>query len=116
MSEQSASSEEGDAEMGSAGEFTGTTHFTNDIPSPPSPVVPAQVGLLLDALEPILAGYASPPSPEEATLEYAPFTPLRYPSSSVRARSTVKRPATPEHDDWVGESMGSLTPSALDRF
>jgi len=113
MSEQSANSEDGDAEMGSTGEITGETYLTNDTCSPPSPVVPAQVDSLLDALEPILAGCASTPSPEEATSVHPPFTPLQYRSSSVRA---YERSVTPEHDDWVGESTGSLTPSALDRF
>ena len=113
--EQSASSEADDAEMGSNGECTGMTRFANGIRSPPSPVVPAQVNLLLDALEPILANYASPPSPEEAVLLHPSSTfnhlespPIRYSPSKVRAHSPASTLTTPEHDDWVGESTGII--------
>jgi hypothetical protein len=112
--EQSVSSEAEDAETGSTGECAGITGFANSIRSPPSPVIPAQVDSLLDALGPVLADYGtSPPSPEEAALMHPSSTfnrlensPLRYSPSDIRAHSPINPPTTPECDDWVGESTG----------
>ena len=113
--EQSVSPEAGSAETGSTGECIGMTRFANGIRSPPSPVAPAQVNLLLDALEPVLADYISPPSPEEAALIHPSFTfdrlenlPIQHSPSSVQTRSPVDPPTTPECDDWVGESTGTV--------
>jgi hypothetical protein len=111
LGEQIVSSEEDDGETGSTGEFTGVTRFANSIRSPPSPAIPARVNLLLDALEPILANYTSPLSPEEATLAHPSSTvsnlenpPLQYPPSSA-VHSLASRPATPEYDDWSTETI-----------
>ena len=112
LGEQSMSLEEDDVGMGFAGEyFAGEASFSNGIRSPPSPVVPAQAESLLSALGPILADFVSPSSPEEAalvhptsTFDYIENSPLQYSPSTDH--SPVSRPATPEYDDWVGESTG----------
>ena len=111
LGEQIVSSEEDDGETGSTGEFTGVTRFANSIRSPPSPAIPARVNLLLDALEPILANYTSPLSPEEATLAHPSSTvshlenpPRQYPPSSAD-HSLASRPATPEYDGWSTETI-----------
>jgi hypothetical protein len=90
------------------------TRFANGICSPPSPVAPAQVNLLLDALEPILAGYTSPPSPEEAalahpssTFNYLENSPLQYSPSSA-THSPASRLASPEYDHWARESTEAV--------
>ena len=114
LGEQSMSLEEDDVGAVFTGEhLTGETRFSDGTRSPPSPVAPAQAELLLSALEPILTGYVSPPSPEEATLTHPASTfnhfensPLQYSPSSPR--SPVRRLTTPEYDDWVGESMESV--------
>jgi len=116
LGEQSVTLEADDTETGPTGECTGMTRFTNDIRSPPSPVVPEQVDLLLDALEPVLsAGYTSPLSPEGAaspmhlsTFNRLEGTPLQYSPFSVRARDPVELSTTPECDDWVEEPAGSI--------
>ena len=64
--EESVASDGGDVETGSNSECTGMTRFVEDAGSPPSPVFPAQVNTLLDALEPILGGYTSSPTTEDA--------------------------------------------------
>lgn len=113
LGERSMSLEEDDIAMGLTGEFTGMTRFGNGIRSPPSPVVPAQAGLLLDALRPVLADYTPSPSPEEVALEhpssafdYPGNSPLQYSPSD--AGSPVNRLVTPECDEWVGESAGAV--------
>ena len=117
LGEQSVSSEAGDGETGFTGECIDMTPFTNGIRSPPSPVVPEQVDSLLGALEPVLeAGYTSPLSPEEAALMHpsrATFNRLESSPpwcspSRIRAHSPVEPPATPEHDDWIGECTGAV--------
>ena len=112
--EQSVSLEADDAETASTGECTGMNRFANGTRSPPSPVIPAQASLLLDALGPILASYTCPPSPEEAALIHPSSTfnrlessPLEY-SPTVRAYSPISRPTTPEYGDWIGESTGAV--------
>lgn len=63
--EESVASEGEDMEMESISECTGMSRFVEDAGSP-SPVVPAQVNSLLDALGPALGDCNSPLSPEEA--------------------------------------------------
>jgi hypothetical protein len=112
LGEQSMSLEEDDIRTGfTHPEFAGITHPASGSCSPLSPVVPAQVDLMMGALEPLLAGYASPPSPEEAALVHpAPisspldYSPLQYSPSSDRAHSPARHTAAPEYDDWAGES------------
>ena len=114
LGEQSMSLEMDIVETGPiGGYFAGETSFSNGTHSPPSPVVPAQAESLLSALGPILADYASPRSPEEApsvyptsTSDYFENSPLQYSPSS---NHSVSRPATPEHEDWVGEPPGAVT-------
>ena len=117
---QSVSSDEDNTEMGSSGEYTGTTRFANGIRSPPSPVLPEQVSSLLDALGPVLVDYTPPPSLRKSAPVHLysnsnrfESPPLEYSPSSVRADNPVKRPATPECDDWVGESTGTVDPESV---
>lgn len=122
VGEQSVSSEEDDMETGSTGEFTPTNRFASDTRSPPSPIVSAQVDSLLSALEPILADYTSPPSPEEATLVHPSSalndledSPLHYsPSNAVPNPANCL--AVPECDDWVGDSTGTIESVYSDGF
>ena len=102
--EQSVSSENG-VKTGHNGEYTSATCFADGIRSPPSPVIPAQVDLLMDALEPILADYTSPPSPKGAALNHLENTPLQYSPSSTY--HPVDHPATPEYEHWAGEATGT---------
>ena len=112
LGEQSVSSEEDDMDVESSGYFTGA-RFANDIRSPPSPVVPTRADSLLGALEPILAGLSSPSSPKEVALaprtsafDHYENSPLEYSPSSPQ--SPVNRLATPEYDEWAGESTGPV--------
>ena len=114
LGEQSMSLEEDDFGAGFTDEYsTGEARVSDGSRSPPSPVVPAQAESLLSALGPVLADHGSSPSPEEvalvhptSTFEYLGDSPLQYSPSSTQ--SPVSRVATPEYDDWVGDSTGSV--------
>jgi hypothetical protein len=115
LGERSMSLDEDDWKTGSASNFIGMTRFANGSCSPPSPVIPAQVNLMMDTLEPVLASYTSPPSLEEAPLVHPPLTPrhlkyspLQYSPASVRGHSPVEHAPTPDCDDSVGEPTKAI--------
>jgi hypothetical protein len=110
LGERSMSLDEDDWRTGSASKFIGMAHLANGSCTPPSPVIPTQVNLMMDALKPVLAGHASPPSLEEAPLIHPSLTPghlkyspLQYSPASVRGHSPAERVPTPECDNSVGE-------------
>ena len=113
LGEQSMSLEEDDIKTGFPHTFTSLAHIASGSCSPLSPVAPAQVNSMMDALGPILASYTSPP--EEATLVHPAstsspldYSPLQYSPASDRDRNPTKRTATPEYDDWAGEPTGAI--------